>query len=588
MPTSTASAHRPPAVPLVLSVGFTGHRVVDDDDGRIRCSLETILQRLREAAAGLGGAAEFGAEPLRARFISPLAEGGDQLAAAAALDLGYALHVVLPFRRLDYPADFERAESSALLDGLLARAERVLELPCKRGEVPSAYALAGRATVAHCDILVALWDGLPARGPGGTAEVVEHALRRGLPVIHVPVDPHQAVRLVWTAHEPHLLQNRLDEVASRPMTDGSYAALVARVIGPPVDPGERARLGEFLAEREQRFRPRIEYPLLLAICGAAGLRRSALLPSPYVTPSPILPEATVDLDLDVWHRAFGWSDGLAAHFAQCYRSGHVFNFFAGALAVLLGLSGLVLPTVKLWLAFAELAVIGGFILNTRIGVARNWHRRWLDYRQLAERLRAMASLAAFGVAQPDRHPVTRRAISWVDWYAAGIWRSIGMPAGELSADIGKLTRAMIEHGIATQVAYHATSSATVHRLDHRLHRAGTLLFAVSCLSCAAFIAGYFIDHTWTVAHAADFVALSAGLPAIGTAFFGIRVQGDFAGTAARSEITADHLAAVAATLRAEPTTLSRTADGLEAAARAMFADLGEWRLSHEQRQLELT
>ncbi len=527
---------------------------------------------------------------MQIRLVCPLAQGADQIAAAIALDLGYDLHAVLPFRRDDYAADFVDTYHAATYATLLARASRVLELPCRRGEVPSAYALAGRATIAHSDILIAAWDGLPARGAGGTAEVVEHALRLGLPVIHVPLDANQPIRLIWSAHEPHLLQTRVEEISARQLDDASYIVLIDRLLAPPVDINERGHLTQFLAERQRRFKLRMEYPLLLAAAGARRLRRSALLAAPYLTtdePSSGSP-GDVTGDVNVWRAAYFWSDGLAAHFAQSYRSGHVFNFCAGALAVLLGLSGLVLPEVKLWLAFAELAVIGAFIMNTRVGVARNWHRRWLDYRQLAERLRPMASLSAVGIAQPDRAPVTRRATSWVDWYAAGIWRSIGMPAGELTRDVAGLTQAIVTRELLPQVAYHRTSAATVHHLDHALHRAGTVLFAISCLSCAAFIGAYLIDHAWTVAHAADFVALSAGLPAIGTAFFGIRVQGDFAGTAARSEVTADHLAAVAAALEARPTTLSRTADGIEAAARAMFADLGEWRLSHQQRQLELT
>ncbi len=580
-----------PAVPLCLTVGVTGHRDVPGGDSLLRTRLTDVLRHLRDAARGLQGTAGFAPEPLEARLVCPLAKGADQIATAAALDLGYHLHAILPFPRRDYLSDFESAETALTFETLLGRAARVLALPCRRGEGSSGYALAGRATVAHSDVLIAVWDGLPARGRGGTAEVVEDALRRGLPVVHIPVDPLQPARLIWTAHEPHLMQSRVDEIASRQLDDGSYAALIKHLLAPPDDAVERANLDHFYAETERRLKPRIEYPLLLAATGIARLRRSSLLALPYVVPPrPDAAEAqaaAVTLDLTVWRRAFGWSDGLAGHFAQSYRSGHVFNFFAGALAVVLGLSGLTMPTVKLWLAFAELAVIGAFILNTRIGVARNWHRRWLDYRQLAERLRAMASLAAIGVGQPERQAIARRAGSWVDWYAAGIWRSIGIPAGEMTADIAALTCAMVAGEITPQVAYHAASADAVHRLDHRLHFAGTILFMVSCLSCAAFIAAYFIDHAWTVAHATDFVALSAGLPAIGTALFGIRVQGDFAGTAARSAVTAEHLAAVATALSTEPATLSRTADGMEAAARAMVADLGEWRLSHQQRQLEL-
>ncbi len=577
--THRAGGETVPAVPLCLTVGVTGHRDVAAIADHVSAGLTRMLAELRDAVLPLHATGSFAAAPPRFTLVCPLAQGADQLAAAIALDLGYELHAVLPFGRAAYAGDFVEPGGAERFADLLARAARVLELSCIRGEDVRAYGLAGRATVAHCDVLIAVWDGLPARGPGGTAEVVEFALRSGVPVIHLSTDPARPPQLVWSLHDPHLPPTRVDETATRAFEVVGAASMIDAVLGPPRDPVERARLDQFCHERARRLKFRVEYPLLLALTGTQPLRRSALLAT---RADPVPAEG----HLATWAAAFAGSDALAAHFAQNYRSGHVFNFIAAAVAVLLGLSGLLVPTVKVWLAFAELAVIGAFVLNTRVAVARDWHRRWLDYRQLAERLRPMASLVALGIARPERRPVTRGGQRWVDWYAAGIWRSIGLPEGQLP-EITDLTAATIASELDPQVAYHRRTAGIVHRLDHRLHRAGTILFLLSCLSCIVFIALYFIDHDWIVHHAAAFVALSAGLPAIGTAFFGIRVQGDFAGTAARSEVTADHLAAIAAALRDGPASLSRTADGVEAAARAMVADLGEWRLSHQQRQLEL-
>ncbi|MGI4877339.1 MAG: hypothetical protein ACRYG4_07625 [Janthinobacterium lividum] len=591
-----------PAVPFCMSVGVTGHRsaALDGADGlRLRERLDHVLGALRDAAVHLhvAEASVFAEVALAPRLICPLAEGADQLAAASALALGYELHAILPFPGHEYAGDFTDPAALALFEGLLGQATRLLELPCDRGEAPSAYALAGRATVAHSDIMIAVWDGLPARGPGGTAEVVEHALRRGTPVVHIPVDAAMPTRLIWSGHDPHLAQSRVDEYSSRDFDDFGFDSLVRGLLAPPDDPVERAHLAAFRGEHERRIKGRVEYPLLLAATGSRPLRRTSFLVAPYVADAR--PEwqafaaqarglsGELPAGDQIWQVAYAWSDRLAAHFAQNYRSGHVFNFLFGALAVLLGLSGLLLPGLKLWLAFAELAVIGAFVLNTRVGVAQNWHRRWLDYRQLAERLRPMGSLTLVGIAQPDLRAASRGAQSWVDWYAAGIWRSIGMPTGRLTRDTNALSRLIVNENILPQVAYNRSSGAVVSHLDHRLHQAGTMLFTVSCLSCIAFILSYLVNHAWTVAHAAAFVATSAGLPAVGTAFFGIRVQGDFAGTAARARVTADHLAAIAAALEGDHTSLSRTADGIEAAARAMLADLGEWRLSHQQRQLEL-
>jgi hypothetical protein len=42
-----------------------------------------------------------------------------------------------------------------------------------------AYERAGHEVVARCDVLIALWDGAPPRGRGGTAAIVEHARALG-------------------------------------------------------------------------------------------------------------------------------------------------------------------------------------------------------------------------------------------------------------------------------------------------------------------------------------------------------------------------------------------------------------------------
>jgi hypothetical protein len=56
-------------------------------------------------------------------------------------------------------------------------ASSVTVVPQVAGEArEDAYARAGHAIVDASDVLVALWDGKPARGRGGTAEIVQYAL----------------------------------------------------------------------------------------------------------------------------------------------------------------------------------------------------------------------------------------------------------------------------------------------------------------------------------------------------------------------------------------------------------------------------
>lgn len=81
--------------------------------------------------------------------------------------------------------------------------------------------------------------------------------------------------------------------------------------------------------------------------------------------------------------------------------------------------------------------------------------------------------------------------------------------------------------------------------------------------------------------------LSAGLPTIGAALFGIRGQGDFAAAAGRSEATAERLQVLAHRLRSQPIDLSTAARAAEDFAATMLDDLDEWHVSYRHRKLAI-
>ena len=81
----------------------------------------------------------------------------------------------------------------------------------------------------------------------------------------------------------------------------------------------------------------------------------------------------------------------------------------------------------------------------------------------------------------------------------------------------------------------------MHHLDHRLHLTGTILFATTALACVSVLifkgvyglmpALYAIQEPFSL----TVTFIGAALPAIGAAIYGIRMQGDFSGIAARGE-----------------------------------------------------
>ncbi|WP_310468392.1 hypothetical protein [Sphingomonas sp.] len=590
----------PPRPPFVLSVGVTGHRngALGGGGG------DALRGRIGDALALLADAAEavrargsdcFVADATRLQFVSPLADGADQIAAEAALERGYTLHAVLPFGRADYRASLADEPSRARFDALLARAACALELPGEERDQPEAYVMTGRATVAHCDVLLAVWDGLPPRGRGGTAEVVQQAIVRGTPVLHVPVDAAQPARLLWAAFDPAVLTQGEDAMAERPFTREHAEHMLEALLLPPADPQEHAFLAQFAGERARRIRARIEYPLLLAAAGVKRFRPGDIREARAVAGieeewrhyREQCEHHLIDTGSAVLEAAYSWADRLATHFAQTYRSGHVFNFVLGGLAVCLGLSSFMWPHLLLPMAVLEFLITLAIIANTRVGVRNQWHRRWLDYRQLAERLRPMRSLKLLGIAAPDppgtpTNPVPRR---WIDWYASGMWRAMGCPAGAIDPERARQLAASIAAlEVAPQVAYHDRSSGQINLLDQRLESIAAVLFWATLIVCVATVLGRAFAPDLLARANNWFTLIGAGFPAIGTAVFGIRFQGDFGGSALRSQATANALRQIDAEL-SKGVGLNRAADLAEQAARTMLSDLDEWRLVNQQQDL---
>ena len=600
------SSNSPPKLPFALTVGVTGHRLgalADAGRAAVRDEIALALEVIeREALAVFNREAGlFAAVPPTLTLVSPLADGADQMAAEAGLARGWRLQTILPFDRATYVRDFPEPEAAARFTALLEKSDCVLELPGDPDDDAEAYMAAGRATIAHCDVLIAVWDGRPPRGRGGTAEVVHLAVAQGTPVIHVPADGEQPMGLLWSGFDPNVVtRNGDDRGVRQPFEPELLGRMITMLLTPPPDSDERIFYDRFLHEKARRVRGRIEYPLLLMIAGVSWMKSSHWRESKCAAAidaewqrfsAECSGKHGVSASLDMLSHAYAWSDRLAGYYAQNFRSGHIFNFILAASAVLLGLSSFALPASMTEVAVVEFAVALAVIFNTRFGVSHEWHRRWLDYRQLAERLRPLRSLKLLGVAAPDApgsitNPVPRR---WIDWYAAGVWRAMGCPNGAIDRDkAAKLAEAISCHEIQPQIAYHEATSRQIDTLDRRLEWLATSLFVLTLGATALVIVMLQVDPDWVNRMSNWLTLLSAGFPAVGTAIFGIRFQGDFGGSAERSRSTAQTLRAIEAQMEGARGDLARSADLFEQSARAMLADLDEWRLVNQQQELSVS
>ncbi|MEU0882382.1 hypothetical protein ABZ345_27535 [Lentzea sp. NPDC005914] len=147
----------------MTQLAITGHR-------GLSAELEAEVDRMIRAAVAESGSGVVG--------VSCLADGADAVFAQAVLDAGGSLVAVLPAAeyRESLPEDYR-----PVYDRLLARAGEVVRLPFVTPD-PRAYMEAGKRMIDESDSLLAVWDGQPGRGPGGTADVVAYARSRGVPV----------------------------------------------------------------------------------------------------------------------------------------------------------------------------------------------------------------------------------------------------------------------------------------------------------------------------------------------------------------------------------------------------------------------
>jgi hypothetical protein len=154
-------------------IGVTGHRFLSRLD-RVRAGVDKALDRIEET---------FPAETTV--VVSMLAEGADQLVAQRVLlHRATRLMAVLPLPESDYLEDFSSDEARRAFLSLLGRADQIVYLP-RTSSRDEAYLAAGRWLVDNCHALLAVWDGRPAQGPGGTADIVQSARERELPLAWV-------------------------------------------------------------------------------------------------------------------------------------------------------------------------------------------------------------------------------------------------------------------------------------------------------------------------------------------------------------------------------------------------------------------
>lgn len=157
--------HKSSPVTNKVQIGVSGHQ---DREGVDWTWVETTIRSVLDEQMPID------------RVFTCLAIGTDQVFARQAMELGIPVTAVIP---LDNYEDFFKGTDLSDYKSMLSRCE-VIELRSQEQE-QQAFFDAGRLVADRSQILVALWDGKPSEGLGGTADIVQYCLEKGQRVIHL-------------------------------------------------------------------------------------------------------------------------------------------------------------------------------------------------------------------------------------------------------------------------------------------------------------------------------------------------------------------------------------------------------------------
>lgn len=578
-----------------LAVGITGHR-----SGTATPIAEALAGIFAEIEKTL--ALERSALPKRpvrpTRLHTLLAHGVDQLAAAAAQDLGWEIVAPLPFgQRLNVAINAQphsHADAMALLAGgdaadaeVQARAQgirdwseraRLFQLADRDEEIAALFeaslaspgdavrarrfhaaagaqaALAGRVMIEQSDLLIGIWDNGSRDGVGGTGHTIVGALEIGTPVLLIdPARPDHWSILSST--------ESLAGWQSRSGQDRERLRAVVRHALSAQDAGTARTL------QDEHWHPRgtrasTLYRRIEALFGGEPRPLRSLVQdyepperiatgsaAPLVKAATALPGADARLVravIDDILPAFARADGISTRLSDHYRSGMVANFLLSALAVFIGAIGV--GASKWAFSLAEFGLLSAIVLITWSGGRRRLHPRWFETRRAAEYLRHAPILLLIGVARPPSHWPRSTDTAWPEYSVRHQLRALGLPQMTVTrAFLRSALQGLLATHVSSQRAYHQVKAKRLETISYRMDRLAVALFKVAVGSVAVWLllsagaALHWLPQAWPQTSSNAFGFLAIALPTLGACISGIRYFGDFERFAAISEVTAGKL-----------------------------------------------
>ena len=356
-------------------VGVVGHRdLVAGEVPAIRAAIKSLLSRLSTACPDV-----------RPTLLTSMAEGADLIAADVAAELAIPIIAVFPMPADVCRADLTSDEARATFDRIVARSEHLQVSPPQRGSQviddtsrmrrDLQFQRAGVLVAHYSTLLIAVWDGRDTDHRAGTARVVE-CRRRG--IVQSGDDEQPIGNTLLSIQDNDLMYEIRCSRQSEANHDANGASAVevlgfigAGATGGEAVPGSLATVLGRLAEFNQDV---VEFG---ADIQKKGRRLS--LPSPHPVPKRLA-------YLDELFRAADW---LGGHYRRSFTTAIRIRYSLWAV-----MAFLLVSFKKESFGIIGTITILGVVAVFAVGFAfaewahrKSWHRKYLDYRALAEGLR---------------------------------------------------------------------------------------------------------------------------------------------------------------------------------------------------------
>ncbi len=489
-------------VPYRIRIGVTGHRNLSKPDAissLVSQVLDTKLNDLFDDASR-NAIRQVQNTPVLVSIVSPLAEGSDRLVAVEALKReGARLDAVLPLEVGDYIESFGSEKSRLEFKDLLNKCRqprvlrrRLLSQDFSTEQIPDerqrAYFEAGRYVVDHCDVLIAVWDGEPPRGMGGTAEIVAYAREQNRPLIRIWPEDAEPIQIF--------------------KGNGLNAASILQI-------------DEF---NQYRVEP------------ASEASEISALDLEYFGKNtwPAVPDSMKDAIRQTLFPFYFRASLVARKNQERYRRAGTYGYLLPSFAVVAVALGALIPDMARWAFPFELAILA--VALTIVGAAHRQRsaEKWVESRFLTERLRAAIYMAGCGVevstiAVPPHLGETEQPDDWMLRVFEEAWNRMPSMPGCAAQECKAMREYIAEQWVDGQIKFHDGKTKREGGQGARLYWFGRILL-FSTVGAASWHILLRLTSGRTETHSVEekiltFVALA--FPALASAFAGLRSHREY-------------------------------------------------------------